>query len=174
MSENDWGSWGREMQRLAQEFMSGFERIHGFSPGEHEVVRVSPAQGAEAVRILTEAGIECALLDYYAELGEVTLPDLENGIWIDDAASVVEGIKAGNYPTQVEGALQDSVTVFATDGGGAMFAVSATSGHVYRLSLGALAGSTYDVADTGWSVAADNLWSFMDRLRRDLAEAVSS
>ncbi|MER5181769.1 hypothetical protein ABT009_26000 [Streptomyces sp. NPDC002896] len=173
-SASDWDSWIREMQRLVQEFVFGFERIHGFSPGEHEVVRVSSSEGAEAVDALSAAGIRGDLLGYYTKLGAVTLPDLESGIWIDDAPSVIEGIAAGNYPTRLEGSLQDSVTVFATDGGGAMFAVSATKGCVYRLSLGALIGSTYEVDDAGWSVAADDLWSFMDQLRNDLAEAVGS
>ncbi|MET9033301.1 hypothetical protein [Streptomyces mirabilis] len=53
-----------------------------------------------------------------------------------------------------------------------MFAVSATSGRVYRLSLGVLAGSVYEVGDVGWSVVGEDLWTFLDRLRNDLIEAV--
>ncbi|WP_371647000.1 hypothetical protein [Streptomyces mirabilis] len=102
----------------------------------------------------------------------MTLPDLGNGIWIDDAASVAEGITAGYRPTELDGALKDSVVVFATDGGGAMFAVSATSGRVYRLSLGSLSGSVYEVGDVGWAVVGEDLWTFLDRLRNDLIDAV--
>ncbi|NMI58870.1 MULTISPECIES: hypothetical protein [unclassified Streptomyces] len=168
----DWVGWGREMRKLAEVFESGFERVHGFSPGEHEVELVSPEDGAEAVGGLAEIGVEGNLLAFYAELGAVTLPDLGNGIWIDDAASVTEGITAGYRPTELDGALKDSVVVFATDGGGAMFAVSATSGRVYRLSLGALAGSVYEVGDVGWAVVGEDLWTFLDRLRNDLIDAV--
>ncbi|WP_181651077.1 hypothetical protein [Streptomyces sp. WAC00263] len=53
-----------------------------------------------------------------------------------------------------------------------MFAVSATSGRAYRLSLGSLAGSVYEVGDVGWSVVGEDLWMFLDRLRNDLIEAV--
>ncbi|MFF7266488.1 hypothetical protein ACFZCL_40370 [Streptomyces sp. NPDC008159] len=164
--------WGEEMARLADAFSAGFEAVQGYPPGEHEVRLVSAEEGEAAVALLGHAGAAEALLEYYAQLGPVVLPDLGNGVWIDDASSVVSQREAGNYPNQLTGAVDDTVTVFGTDGGGGMYAVSHTTGGVYHLTLGALTGDSYYLDPDGYRHAAMDLKAFLEQLRTDLTEAL--
>lgn len=117
-------------------------------------------------------GVAGPLLEYYAQLGPVDLPDLGNGIWIDDAASVLGQAEAGNYPRRLTGTVDDEVTVFATDGGGGMYAVSHSTGCIYRLAHGALLASVYQVDQAGYSPTAPSLRAFLAQLRSSLTEAV--
>ncbi|MFC9619400.1 hypothetical protein ACFTXM_05175 [Streptomyces sp. NPDC056930] len=64
--------------------------------------------------------------------------------------------------------------MFATDGGGGMYAVSHTNGYVYHLTADALTGSTFELEETGYSTAAEDLWSFLDQLHAHLAAAVEA
>ncbi|MFF0291791.1 hypothetical protein [Streptomyces sp. NPDC005262] len=123
---------------------------------------------------LARQGVAGPLLEYYSHLGSVELPDLDTGIWIDDASSLTAQVKAGNYPNRLTGAVDDMVSVFATDGGGAMYALSHTTGCVYHLIAGALIGSTYDLDETGYRIAAKDLWDFLEQLHAHLAAALEA
>ncbi|MFD4116622.1 hypothetical protein ACFWSJ_24575 [Streptomyces niveus] len=125
-----------------------------------------------AVSLLVRAGAAEALQEYYAQLGSVVLPDLGSGIWIDDASSVVSQVEAGIYPKKLAGVVHDTVTVFGTDGGGGMYAVSHTSGGIYHLTLGALTNDSYDLDVDGYRCTATSLRGFLGQLRTDLAGAV--
>ncbi|WP_425248151.1 hypothetical protein [Streptomyces sp. NEAU-NA10] len=164
--------WGEEMTRLADAFSASFEAAQGYPPGEHKACLASAEEGEAAVALLVHAGAAGALLEYYAQLGPVVLPDLGNGIWIDDASSLVSQTEAGNYPNRLTGAIDDTVTVFGTDGGGGMYAVSHTSGGAYHLTLGALTGDSYHLDPGGYRCAATDLRDFLEQLRTDLTEAV--
>ncbi|MET8956280.1 hypothetical protein [Streptomyces sp. NPDC004533] len=164
--------WGEDMARLANAFSAGFQAAQGYPPGEHEVRLISAEEGAAAVSLLVHAGAAEALHEYYAQLGSVVLPDLGSGIWIDDASSLVSQAKAGNYPKKLAGAIHDTVTVFGTDGGGGMYAVSHTSGGIYHLTLGALTGDSYDLDADGYRCTATDLRGFLEQLRTDLAGAL--
>ncbi|SPF07279.1 hypothetical protein [Streptomyces sp. MA5143a] len=164
--------WGEEMARLAEAFSAGFEAVRGYPPGGHEVRLVSAEEGEAAVALLGHAGAAEALLEYYAQLGPVVLPDLGNGVWINDASSVVSQREAGNYPNRLTGAVDDAVTVFGTDGGGGLYAVSHTTGGVYHLALGVLTGDSYHLDPGGYRRVAMALRVFLEQLRTDLTEAV--
>ena len=168
----DLREWREGMALLVEEFVAGFQAVSGYPPGDHRVCLVSAREGAAAVAALGRGGVAGSLLEFYAQLGSVCLPDLEAGIWIDDAASLISQVEAGNYPRLLAGAVDDGVSVFATDGGGGMYAVSHSSGCVYHLTLGALTGSTYDVEEAGYTVTATSLTAFLHRLRDRLAHAV--
>ncbi|MFF2519529.1 hypothetical protein [Streptomyces sp. NPDC058086] len=164
--------WGEDMARLANAFSAGFQAAQGYPPGEHEVRLVSAEEGAAAVALLVHAGAAEVLREYYAQLGSVVLPDLGRGIWIDDASSLLSQTEAGNYPKKLAGAVHDTVTVFGTDGGGGMYAVSHTSGAIYHLTLGALTGNSYDLDAGGYRCTATGLRDFLEQLRTDLTRAV--
>ncbi|MFD7942465.1 hypothetical protein [Streptomyces sp. NPDC059744] len=123
---------------------------------------------------LARQGVADPLLEYYSHLSSVELPDLGAGIWIDDASSLTAQVEAGNYPNRLTGAVDDMVSVFATDGGGAMYALSRTTGRVYHLTAGALIGSTYDLDETGYRIAAEDLWDFLEQLHARLAAALEA
>ncbi|MFC9425802.1 hypothetical protein [Streptomyces sp. NPDC056987] len=158
------------MAQLANAFSAGFQAAQGYPPAEHEVRLVTAEEGTAAVALLVRAGAAEALQEYYAQLGSVVLPDLGSGIWIDDASSLVSQAEAGNYPKKLAGAVHDTVTVFGTDGGGGMYAVSHISGGIYHLTLGALTNDSYEL--DGYRCTATSLRGFLDQLRTDLAGAV--
>lgn len=164
--------WGEGIARLANAFSAGFQAAQGYPPGEHEVRLVSAEEGAAAVALLVHAGAAEVLQEYYAQLGSVVLPDLGSGIWIDDASSLVSQTEVGNYPKKLAGAIHDAVTVFGTDGGGGMYAVSHTNGGIYHLTLGALTGDTYELDADGYRCTATDLRGFLEQLRTDLTGAV--
>ncbi|MEU0398238.1 hypothetical protein ABZ208_36905 [Streptomyces sp. NPDC006208] len=170
----DLRKWRQGMELLAAEFMSGFEAVHGYPPGEHTVGLVLAGESAAAAEALAGRGLPGPLLEYYGHLGSVALPDLDNGIWIDDAASLAAQVEAGNCPNRLTGAVDGMVSVFATDGGGGMYALSHTTGCVYHLTAGALVGSTYDLDETGYRIAAEDLWSFLEHLHARLTAAVEA
>ncbi|MCZ7456090.1 hypothetical protein [Streptomyces sp. WMMC940] len=126
------------MERLATEFVSGFEAVHGYPPDEHTVCLAPAGEGAVLREALARQGVAGPLLEYYGHLGAVELPDLDNGIWIDDGPSFIAQIETGNYPNRLTSAVDDTVSVFATDGGGGMYALSHTTGRIYHLTAGAL------------------------------------
>ncbi|GGP76111.1 hypothetical protein [Streptomyces melanogenes] len=171
----DLEQWGADMRRLVRLFQDGFQAVHGFEPDEHLVRTATAQEAAEASVLLAEAGAHRTLLAYYARMSAVELPDLENGIWIEDVPTLLHD---RDHPTRLKGAVEDTVTGFATDGGGGHYAVSATTGSVYHMTAGALyTDATYpdglsDVAEAGFSIAAPDLWTFLDQLRTELGEAV--
>ncbi|MGW1552864.1 hypothetical protein [Streptomyces sp. NPDC002346] len=170
----DLRDWGMKMARLAEEFVAGFEAVHAYPPGAHTVCTVPAAGGVVSATALARQGVAGPLLEYYSHLGSVALPDLGTGIWIDDVSSLTAQAETGNYPNRLTGAVDDTVSVFATDGGGAMYALSHTTGCVYHLTAGALTGSTFELEKTGYSTAAEDLWSFLDQLHAHLATAVEA
>ncbi|MEU0345011.1 hypothetical protein ABZ092_40295 [Streptomyces bobili] len=94
--------WREATVLLSDEFVAGFQEVSGYLPGDHRVCLVSAQEGAAAVAALGREGIAGSLLEFYAQLGSVCLPDLEAGIWIDDAASLISQVEAGNYPRLLE------------------------------------------------------------------------
>ncbi|MFI1100794.1 hypothetical protein [Streptomyces melanogenes] len=171
----DLEQWGADMSRLVRLFQDGFQAVHGFGPAEHVVHTATAQEAAEASVLLAEAGAHGTLLAYYARMSAVELPDLDNGIWIEDVPTLLYG---RDHPTLLKGAIEDTVTGFATDGGGGHYTVSATTGSVYHMTAGALSTDAtypdglYDVQEAGFSVAAPDLWSFLGQLRTELGEAV--
>jgi hypothetical protein len=171
----DLEQWGADMSRLVRLFQDGFQAVHGFAPAEHVVHTATAQEAAEAAVLLAEAGAHGTLLTYYAHMGAVELPDFENGIWIEDVRTLLHD---RDHPTRLKGAVEDTVTGFATDGGGGHYAVSATTGRVYHMTAGALytdatyPDGLYDVDEAGFSVAAPDLWAFLGQLRTELGEAV--
>lgn len=170
----DLRKWQRSLELLVVEFVSGFEAVHGYPPGDHAVSLVPAGESAAVAEVLARRGVAGPLLEYYGHLGAVRLPDLDNGIWIDDASSLIAQVEAGNYPNRLTGAIDDMVSVFATDGGGDMYALSHTTGCVYHLTAGALVGSTYDLDEAGYRIAAEDLWSFLEQLHARLTAAVEA
>lgn len=168
----DLRKWHEGTEFLVAEFVSGFGAVHGYQPDERTVCRVPTGEGPVLAEALADGGLPGRLLEHYVHLGTVELPDRDNGIWIDDASSLIAQVEAGNYPNRLTGAVDDTVSVFATDGGGGMYALSHTTGCVYRLTAGALVGSTYDLDETGYRIAAEDLWSFLEQLHARLTAAV--
>ena len=157
------GKWVETVSALATRFEQGFEARFGYLPGENRVVSVS----VDALSLADGMGLPGELLALYSYFDEVTLPDLGNGIFVGSLAWVVDGIR-GNLPTRVCGAVEDSIVVFGSDGGGALIALSSSGRGVYKLSGGALVGSVYDVDERGFRTVSHDLWGFLAWIREEL------
>ncbi|MFF5361321.1 hypothetical protein ACFY4I_18310 [Streptomyces scabiei] len=160
-----------EVSRLTSKLMRNFEASFGYPPGDNGVLKATPEQGPEMAAELAAAGIGEDLLEFYSRVEGVSLPDVGNGFFIHSADAVVDGIRE-DQPTEVVGAIQDEITVFGSDGGGGLFALSSSGERVYRLDGGSLIGSTYDVDNSGVRVVANGFWDFLEYLRGELIQAV--
>ena len=152
--------------------MRVFESSHGYEPDENGLVEADHERGVRASRALTAAGVPLVLAEFYERVEEVSLPDVKNGFFLHAADQVIDGLNGGQ-PTEVEGALSDSIVVFGSDGGGGLFATSVASGQVYRLNGGSLLGPVYDVDASGVEVIAVDFWGFLEYLRQELLQAIS-
>jgi hypothetical protein len=160
--------WRADVRAGIGELLSTFEQRFGFPPGEHEIS--GPATAAELAGLadLHDDTLPADLLSFHQVVAEVQLPDVNNGYWIHRPP--LPGEDPGHPRLLSDGR---SVVVFGSDGGGALFALSAgTSAPVLRLSGGAFLGETYD-AD-GATVVATDLQDFLAFLRREVTEFVGS
>ncbi|NUV66619.1 hypothetical protein G6W57_05770 [Streptomyces sp. CAI-121] len=158
------------MGDLSSKFVRDFEERNGYEPGENCVVEAA-SSGSGVLQRYPDVGEYGDLLDFYERIEKVTLPDVGNGLFVDSVDDVVEG-RGEWQPSELRGAVADSIVVFGSDGGGGLFAVSLTSGKVYSLEGGSMAGVVYEVGESGVQVIADDLWGFMQYLRGELLRAV--
>ncbi|MGX6605122.1 hypothetical protein ACWKSP_23750 [Micromonosporaceae bacterium Da 78-11] len=119
--------WRASMRDCLDQLTASFESRFGFPPGEHSITDGDTA----------DTTLPADLLLFHQVIAEVQLPDVDIGYWI-------------HRPTKDQGypyALSDGrrVTVFGSDGGGALFALATSSGGpVLRLADGALVDGVYD------------------------------
>ncbi|GAA2475166.1 hypothetical protein [Winogradskya humida] len=124
-------AWRDDLDSRLQPFFAGFERIHGYPPGDNRIVAATSGE--------VDATVPHSLIDFYRVIEEVSLPDVGNGYWIHPADHDFSG------------------GVFASDGGGILFAVRA-DGTVWRSGTASRDGEFEPVAE--------DLKDFLDQLRR--------
>jgi hypothetical protein len=146
--------------------LPGFEGRFGYPPGRHTI---SGRAGEDELASLARTRPPDDLLAWYRQVREVGLPDVGNGYFIHDPGLVVH-----RKVTSIRGRLTADVVVFASDGGGTLFAVEAVTGSpVYRLPAGEIVAGVYRSDDPRFDVVAKNLTGFLDRLR-DVVEGYAS
>ncbi|MGW1916964.1 hypothetical protein ACWCQS_41370 [Streptomyces sp. NPDC002076] len=163
--------WADQVADLASKFTAGFEARFGYPPGVNALVSATPQAGEQAVQALSGHGVPEDLLQFYARVESVSLPDLGNGIYIHSADSVADGM-AGNQPTEVVGDVTARVVVFGSDGGGGLVAMTVPDGRILMLRDGVLLGPRYEVEESGVQMLSDGLWGFLESVRADLVEAL--
>jgi hypothetical protein len=102
-------------------------------------------------------GLPPDLRAFYQVVGEVSLPDVENGYWIHRPPE--PGVDNGRPYVLSDGR---PIVVFGSDGGGALFALCGSA--VLRLAGGAEVGGVYD--EDGATVVAGDLREFLALLLR--------
>ena len=158
------GQWRADVRARIGELLSTFEPWFGFPPDEHEVSGPATAEELAGLADLPGDNLPDDLLTFYRVVAEVQLPDIGNGYWIHRPP--LPGEDPGHPRLLSDGR---TIVVFGSDGGGALFALSAErSAAVLRLSGGAFPGGAYD-ADGATVVAAD-LQGFLAFLRREVIE----
>lgn len=162
ISGKDLSDWIDDISTLCAAFQRDFTERYGYPPDDHYVKVQEPGTPRPA-DLRSET-----LANFYATIFEVSLPDLDNGYFIHPAESATSDV----HPTRISGAVEDSITVFGSDGGGALFALSDTKPVVYRLHGGALIGTVYDVDGSGAEEFTSSFSQFLDFLRDRLRREV--
>ena len=162
MGDDAWiERWRDEVRADVSRLLENFESHFGYPPGEYRVD--GPAAAAE----LTDTW-PAELVAFHRVVAVVDLPDVGNGYCIYRPSP--PGTDRGDPCRLSDGR---AIVVFGSDGGGAMFALTASSdAPVLRLADGALIGDTYD-ADRAVEIAA-NLRVFLTSVRHELAEYTGS
>ncbi|MGV4926539.1 SMI1/KNR4 family protein [Streptomyces sp. BHT-5-2] len=164
-------NWIEEVTERSSELMRTFEDCFGREPGENFLVRASSERETGVIQGLSTLGAPDALCDFYAQIEMVSLPDVGNGLFVHPAEDLLDDAEAGQ-PTRVVGAINDGIIVFASDGGGGLFAISRSNGKVYRLEGGSLVGTVHDVDDSGCTEMAHNFSGFLEYVRQEFLQAV--
>ncbi|WUR62363.1 hypothetical protein OHS32_13630 [Micromonospora chokoriensis] len=154
--------WREDVSACLARLLPGFEVRFGYPAGRHTIG--GPA-GEEELASLANVCPPGDLLSWYRQVREVSLPDVGNGFFIHDP-----GLVACREVTSVRGRCAADVVVFASDGGGTLFAMEAVSGSpVYRLPGGEAVAGVYRSDNQRFAVVAEDLAGFLDR-QRDAVE----
>jgi hypothetical protein len=147
--------WKAQMVPVLDQLRQGFEQWYGYPPGENAVRDAVP--GAPVV-----AGLPPLLAEFYAEVGEVSLPDVHIGYFVHPAGWLAEAAERG-LPVRMTGAVEGDLIPFGSTGGGDPFVVLRSDGSVLHLPPGRIDDGTYLAAAAPAVVAAD-LRGFLQRL----------
>ncbi|OSC75765.1 hypothetical protein B5180_05745 [Streptomyces sp. BF-3] len=127
--DSEWvDGWCRRASSILEPLMSSFQETHGFPPGENAVALATEESHKATDALVDLTPISSDLTTLYWVISEVSLPDIDHGYFIHSPATVAEHFR--EYGA-VDVDDESPGIVFASDGGGLLFAV-ATSGRVWR------------------------------------------
>jgi len=163
MDVDELKAWRTATEHAAAAVVAEFEDTYGFPPGDNVVE--DPDKGGAARLAAIGAEIPVDLVQLYTVIGGVSLPDVGNGIFVHDPGLVADAYTAQQL-RHVTGRHQADVVVFASDGGGTLFALASPTGSpVYRLPAGKVIAGTYETNDPDFDIVATDLAGFLARLR---------
>ena len=125
-------TWRVSVTAAVGELLGTFRQRFGFEPATNEL---GPPASEEAMTSLAALPATPAqdLLAFYRTVGEVSLPDVGNDYFIHPPGLAVQHAQAGELH-RIGPPVDAEVLVFASDGGGALYALpAAQAGPVYRL-----------------------------------------
>ncbi|HEY2792266.1 MAG TPA: hypothetical protein VGJ28_07925 [Micromonosporaceae bacterium] len=159
MPTGDLREWRIAVEHAVSATAVWFEGAFGYPLEGNEVVGPDP----EGVALLAACGptIPADLLSFYATIGEVSLPDIGNGWFIERAASVAATYASGEL-RKFAGRHGTDIVAFASDGGCGRFALGCPAGGpVYQIADGCLP----EPDDPNHNIVAADLSEFLGRLR---------
>ncbi len=166
------GEWAGRMDALGSTFMEQFTSKFGYPPDENYVARTESSGSAEVSGVAGVEGVPDDLVTFYRHVEQVSLPDVDSGFFVHPEGRTVAGLRGG-LPTRIAGSREDSVVVFGSDGGGSLFALSATDGStVYRLPPSRVEGDVYTSGPIPPEVVASDLAGFLSLLERELEAGI--
>ncbi|RKN22044.1 hypothetical protein D7147_04700 [Micromonospora musae] len=155
-------TWREDLRKAVASAVQDFEDRYGYPPDEN-VVSEPDTIAAEQLAVVRPA-IPDDLVNLYAAVGVVDLPDIGNGFFLHTASHVAHAQEARNL-WHVRGRHDADVVVFASDGGGTQYALATPPGSaVYRLPPDLVLDGIYTSEDPRFDVAAPDLSTFLDRL----------
>jgi hypothetical protein len=157
--------WLAAMTQAVAEATADFEERHGYPPGENYL---GPPADEEALwgvaALLSSLDMSTDLVDLYRVTRDVCLSDIGNGYFIPGPGYTV-GIHEAREPAVVAGTPPTEVAVFASDGGGTMYALPAGSaGPVLRLPPSGIHDGVYTPNSYRYGPVAPNLRDFLTRM----------
>ncbi|NIY70792.1 hypothetical protein SMALB_8974 [Streptomyces malaysiensis] len=127
--DSEWvRGWCEQTSAALGALMSSFLKTHGFPPDENVVILATDESRKATGELVDLTPIPSDLTTLYWVIGEVSLPDVEHGYFIHSASTVAVHFREYGS-VQVDD--ESPGIVFASDGGGHLFAV-AGSGRVWR------------------------------------------
>ncbi|WP_240999689.1 hypothetical protein [Streptomyces sp. Tu 4128] len=146
--------WYEQTDAALTEMVQSFQSRHGFPPDRNEIARATD-ESHRATDVLVElTPIPSDLTTMYWEIAEISLPDVDSGYFVHPASMVASHFREYGA-VHIDG--DEPAVVFASDGGGHLFAV-AGSGRVWRSTT----ASWFDQFD----LAAAGLQEFLAGLGR--------
>ncbi|NRQ31900.1 hypothetical protein HII36_08610 [Nonomuraea sp. NN258] len=143
--DDDWLiAWHDELDQALRPFLDGFEATYGYPPDANAI---GSAEGDKHL------SLPDPLAGFYRVIHEVSLPDIGNGYFIHCACHVHDELVTQG-PVDLPGPA--SGTVFASDGGGVLYAITG-SGEVHR--------SRAASRDEDFAPIAEDLTDFLRQLR---------
>lgn len=157
--DSEWvRSWCEQTSAVLGALMSSFLKNHGFPPGENAVVLATDESHEATDALVDLTPIASDLTTLYWVISEVSLPDIEQGCFIHSPSMVAKHFREyGSVPLDDE----SPGIVFASDGGGHLFAVGG-SGRVWRSAT----ASWFDE----FEVAAVSIQEFLEQMSRQAAD----
>ncbi|MFE3330101.1 hypothetical protein ACFXKE_00455 [Streptomyces sp. NPDC059202] len=141
---------------MLEQHLARFETVHGYPPGDNDVVAADEQSRAAAAQ-LEDAAAPAALVAFYSSVAELRLSDIDHGYFIHSPDLVLDHLSEYG-PVR----LTDHRTgiVFGSDGGGILFALDQT-GQVHR--------STTASWSDDFEPEAPTLTQFLEQLYRAVA-----
>lgn len=141
----DYRKWCAEMRQAIECYMRHLQAVYGdllrLDP-DTVTDEVDPAALARARKL--DPPFPQSLVEFYAVISAVDLGQLYNGYFVHPLDRVLDSLRCDDIPAWVPGLTTERMVVFATDGGGRMFAAGFDTGTVFRLPVGGTANRVYE------------------------------
>ncbi len=155
-------TWREDLRNAVASAVLDFEDRYGYPPGENIVSEPDAIAAARLAAV--RPAIPADLVDLYAAVGAVDLPDIGNGFFLHTASHVAHAHQLRDL-WHVRGRHDVDVVVFASDGGGTQYALATPAGsRIYRLPPDLVLDGIYSSEDQRFDMAAPDLSTFLDRL----------
>ncbi|MFD8642270.1 hypothetical protein ACFV14_18425 [Streptomyces zaomyceticus] len=151
-------TWCDQTEPELGRLMQSFETRHGFPPGEN-VITLTTDESNEATSALVDLTFPPSdLTTLYSVIRDISLPDVDHGYFIHSPTMTADHFREYGS-VQVAG--DGPALVFASDGGGHLFAVAGT-GRVWK--------STAASRHADFEVAANGIQDFLEHLGYRIAD----
>ncbi|MGW8777477.1 hypothetical protein ACWGNM_05295 [Streptomyces sp. NPDC055796] len=150
-------TWAADVTAQVDSVLAAFDTYYPFPPGRNEVVPAGrPDRGDASPGRPGAPGVAADLLTFYGVIDEVVLSDIGNAFFVHPADTALDD----RVELDAAGGAAGDAFVFASDGGGILYAIGPDGG-VHR--------SRAASADSGFEPVTDDLRGFLDRLRDAVA-----
>ena len=151
--------WKTDIRSALAELNVVFEHRFGYPPGANFVRDADVGQQGRTGNVV----LPSALAAFYAEVGQLSLPDVHIGYFIHPVDVVIKAING--HPTRVEVEINDDVVTFGSDGGGGLFCLTQSNGVIYHLPPGRIdENNVYSGGLCQPRLVASNLEAFLQRI----------